>query len=182
MRKLLSLAAVSALAVTLSNTALAATADGTLGATSTGTVDVTLSIAEQFQISDLDAFAFGAYTGTGDFDANDDICVYHNGDGSYQVTVTDDSGVTANAFAVDDATDTNDIAMEVRWNDVAGTTGESTLTFNTALAQTGANTQATDCTTGGLSANLHVVLLEADLQAASAGSYDSELTILIEPD
>lgn len=176
--------AVFAFAVASSGSAMAATADGTLGATSTGTADVTLSINEQFQISDMDAFAFGAYGGTGDFDANDDICVYHNGDGSYRVTITDDSNnVSANAFQVEDATDTNEINMSIFWNDVTGVTGESAVTYNTALTpQSGANTSAADCSVGGLSANLHVVLAEADLQAATAGSYDSELTVLIEPD
>lgn len=183
LNKFLSMVALGAMTVA-AGSAMAATADGTLGATSTGTADVTLSINEQFQISDMNAFAFGAYGGTGDFDANDDICVYHNGDGSYRVTITDNSAnVTANAFQVEDATDTNEIDMSIFWNDVTGVTGESAVTYNTALTpQSGANTSAADCSVGGLSANLHVVLAEADLQAATAGSYDSELTVLIEPD
>lgn len=184
MKKLLALAAGTAVALTLSYDTYAATADGTLGATSTGTADVTLTIAEQFQISDMDAFAFGAYGGTGDLDANDDICVYHNGDGSYRVTITDDSSnVTPNSFEVEDATDSTDIAMSVSWNDATGTAGETAATHGTPITpQSGANTSAADCSVGGLSANLHVVLLEADLQAAAAGSYDSEITVLVEPD
>ena len=175
---------VMGVATATAGSALAATADGTLGATSTGTADVTLTIDEQFQISDMNAFAFGTYGGTGDLDNNDDICVYHNGDGSYRVTITDNSAnVTANAFQVEDATDTNEIDMSIFWNDVTGTVGETAITYNTpTAAQSGANTTAADCSTGGLSANLHVVLAEADLQAAAAGSYDSELTVLVEPD
>lgn len=167
-----------------STAAFATTADGTLGATSTGTADVTLTIAEQFQISSMDAFAFGAYGGTGDFNSNDDICVYHNGDGSYRVTITDDSvNVTPNAFAVEDAADGAEIAMSIFWNDASGTAGEAAATHGTAITpQSGANVSTTDCSVGGLSANLHVVLAEAALQAAVAGAYDSELSVLVEPD
>ena len=181
--KILSAAVFSIAALSAGN-AFAVTADGTLGASSTGTADVTLTIDEQFQISDMDAFAFGTFGGTGDFDANDDICVYSNGDGSYRVTITDDSGnVTPNDFAVEDSTNTSEIPMSIFWNDVTGTTGESAATYNTAITpQSGANTTIADCSAGGLIANLHVVLAEADLQAATAGSYDSELSVLVEPD
>ena len=81
--KILSAAVFSIAALSAGN-AFAVTADGTLGASSTGTADVTLTIDEQFQISDMDAFAFGTFGGTGDFDATD-ICetledsgIHHN--------------------------------------------------------------------------------------------------------
>ena len=160
-----------------------AATQGTLGATSTGTTVVTLTIAEQFQITDVADIALGAYGGTGDLNGNDDLCVYHNGDGSYRVTITDTSTITPASFTVEDAGDANEIAMSVFFNDVTGTVGEAAVTDGTALTPlSGANTSTADCSVGGLSANVHVTLLEAALQAAPAGAYDSTLTLVVEAD
>jgi len=164
--------------------AIAATADGTLAATSTGTVDVTLTISELFQISNISAanFTFGTFSGSGAFQANEDICVYSNGDGSYKLTGTDDS--TGATFAVENAGDSEIIAMTVNWNDVGGTTtGNIALVHGTAtVAQSGADVLATDCTTAGDTGNLEVIIAEAALLAAGVGSYDSEITLVVEAD
>lgn len=180
MKKILAAGVILAATAMTSYHAIAAS-DGVLGATSTGTAVVTLTIPERFQISDMNDIALGSYGGAGDLTGNDDICVYHNGDGSYQVTITDNSALTV-GFAVEDAANTVAIPMQVRWNDQTGTAGNAAVTYNTPLVSTGANTSTTDCSVGGLSANLEVTLLEADLQAAPAAAYDSTLTLIVEPD
>jgi len=159
-----------------------AATQGTLGATSTGTSVVTLTIPALFRISGIGDLALGTYSGTGTMTANDDICVYSNSSGNYRVRITDNSEMTANQFAVENAANTGQIAMEVRWNDVIGITGNVAVTYNTPLAsQTGANTQTTDCSVGGLKANLQVNFTQANLLAAPASAYSSTLTITIEP-
>ena len=177
MKKLLAVALLAMTALTAGN-AIAAT-DGTLGATSTGTSPVTLTIPELFRISSLADFALGAYAGTGTMTSNDDVCVYHNGDGTYQVTGTDDS--TGATFAVENAGNTAVITMEVKWNDITGTAGNAALIYNTAMPSTAANTTIDDCSVGGLSGNLQVNFTQADLQAAPVGAYDSTITLLVEP-
>lgn len=180
MKKLLA-AGVMSSAVLLASYAHAAT-DGTLGATSTGTADVTLTIASQFRISDMDDFALGTYGGTGNLTANDDVCVYTNlASGAYNVTATDNSGMSAADFSVQNGGATADIPFEVRWNDVTGTVGNAVMTYNTQMAGTGANIQTDDCSVGGLSGNIQVTLLQAALQAAPADSYTSTVSFLIEP-
>ncbi len=182
MKKFLALAATAAVALTMSSSAMAATADGTLGATSTGTVDVTLTIDEQFQISNITGstdFQFGTYSGTGDLTANRDLCVYHNGDGSYGITIDDDTATAG--FNVENGGG-DAITMAVNWNDVTGTAGSVAATESTEIVSTGANTTIADCSAGGNSANLEVTLLEADLQAANAGSYAAELSLVVDPD
>ena len=175
-----SLSTIAAL-VLATNVSVAATTDGTLGASSPGTADVSLTIDEKFQISGMTAFTFGSWSGTGDLTQNDDICIYHNGDGSYKVTITDNSVLSA-GFAVEDAADANEIAMSVNFNDETGTTGSIAVVDGTATAaQSGANTASTNCG-GGNSANIEVVVAEADLNAAPAGAYDSQITVLVEPD
>lgn len=162
----------------------AATADGSVGTSSTGTVDVTVTVAENFRITGLAAFAFGTRNiGDGDADSNDDVCIFHNGDGSYKVNITDDStGGTGAGFNVENAGDSAVISYNVFFNDVTGTVGEAAITDGTnSAAQSGANTASQTCG-GGNSANIHVVIPGANLDAAAAGAYDSELTIVVDAD
>ena len=163
--------------VTLGASAAYAATQGTLGATSTGTADITVTISEQYRISSLQDYTFGTYAGTGDLTSNDDVCVYHNGDGLYTVTATG-SGA-ANAFTVTNGSNT--IAYGVAFNDQTGVVGQTALTTGNASAtQSGANVTSSDCSSGGLSANLEVELLEAALQAAPAGAYTGTVTVVVQ--
>jgi len=178
-KKALTVAALST--TVLSGAAFAAT-QGTLGATSTGTTDVTLTIASQVRISDLNDFALGTYGGAGNLTGNDNVCAYTNvASGAYNITFTDNSEMTATQFAVENAGNTAEIPMEVRYNDVTGTAGNAVATYGTQMASTGANITADDCSAGGLSGNIQVTLLAADLQAAPADAYASTVTVLMEP-
>lgn len=175
MKKMLKLTAVLVVSVALSATAFAAT-DGTLGTTSQGTTDISVTVGEMVRISDLEDFAFGSYAGTGDLDSNDDLCVYRNGGALYTITATSNEG----AFTVKDGADS--IAYSVQFNDQTGTNGEVSLTYNTASGtQSGANTQSANCATGGKSANVHIVLTEAAVQAAPPGSYTGTLILTAAP-
>lgn len=160
------LAATGILAV--SSGAMAAS-DGTAGATSTGTAEVSVTIADIVQISDMNDFAFGNYSGTGNLSDTDDVCIYRNGTGDYTVTATG-SG-TGNAFTMTDSTDT--IAYSVSLDGTA-------LTAGTSVNQSGADASSADC--GGTpNKTLAVSISEADLQAAQAGSYTGTLTLLVAP-
>ncbi|PCJ32861.1 MAG: hypothetical protein COA99_16230 [Moraxellaceae bacterium] len=172
--------------MTLSSAAISATADGTEGATSTATFDVTLTLSEQVMVSELagnmGGFLFGAYGGAGDLTATQDICVYHNGDGVYDITISDDSATAG--FNVEDAGDTTAITMDVVFNDEQGVLGiPTTMAEATKIfGQTAANTTNQDCSAGiGMSASIEVTLAALDLQAAPAGAYDAQLTLLVEP-
>jgi hypothetical protein len=175
MKKVLMLA-VSAFLVFTPIQAFAAN-DGTLGTSSQGDLDITVTIQDLIQISDFSDFALGTYGGSGDLENNDDLCVYRNSAGAqYTVTATASEG----AFEVQDGGES--IAYSVFFNDVTGTTGEVQLSYNSASAtQSGANTQSADCSVGGLSANVHVVIAEADLQAAVPGSYSGTLILTANP-
>jgi hypothetical protein len=160
----------------LSGQALAAT-DGTLGATSTGTSLVSLSISQVFKITGLADIALGAF-GTTDMTGNSDACIYTNtAGGAYHVKVTDDSGT--GGFALKTAGGST-VPYTVKWNSAAGTTGNAAVTYNTDLAGTNANTTSQTCA-GGKNANVAVNVLATDLTAAAAGNYSTTLSVLIEP-
>ena len=129
-------------------------------------------------ISGFADMAFGNYPGTGDLNANDDLCVYRNNPSSavYTITATASEG----SFQVEDGA--KNIAYSVFFNDETGTTGEIALNHGDPSAnQTGANTQSVDCSTGGDKANVHVQFSEANLQAAEPGNYSGTLILTATP-
>ena len=172
---------ILALIIASTSKTLATTADGTLGATSTATIDVTFSIPEKFAISGMaglsTALSFGVWT-SGDFSGNADICIYSNGDGTYQITISDNSA--ADGFNI--VNGGSNIAMTIRFNDTTTTSGNIATSDGTILTgQTNANASASDCTIGGNSANVEVLISGSAISAGSEGSYSSEITLFIEP-
>ncbi|MCC6220583.1 MAG: hypothetical protein IT291_04995 [Deltaproteobacteria bacterium] len=167
---------VAILLVAFTSQANAAT-DGTLGTTSTGDLDITVTIPDLVMISGFVDIAFGVYGGTGDLTSNQNLCVYRNATaGQYTITATSAEG----AFQVEAGALT--LAYSVYFNDVTGTAGEIALVYNTAtVTQSGANTTIADCSVGGDSANVHVTITEANLQAAEPGAYSGTLILLATP-
>jgi len=154
---------------------------GSPGTSSTGTATITVTIPPQYQISGMQDLPLGTYGGTGGLSGNTDICVFSNGDGGYQVRIYDDSTMSPSGFSVQNPQATASIPYEVKWNDRTGTSGNSPVSYNAAASQTGANTQSTDCSLGGKSANLEVQFASSDLRAAPTGYYDATLTVVIQP-
>jgi hypothetical protein len=152
-----------------------AATQGTLGATSTGTSDISLTIPEQFRISNLQDVSFGTWNG-GDLSSHQNTCIYHNGDGSYSITATSSTG----SFALQKGSDF--IPFEVYFNNAPTPSGGTNLPYNSATPTTGGNTTSSDCSTGGLSANIRVRIAEANLQAANAGAYNATLSLIIQAD
>jgi len=152
-----------------------AATQGTLGATSTGTSDVSVTIPEQFRISNLQDVTFGTWNG-GDLTNNQNTCIYHNGDGSYSITATSNTG----SFALQNGAHT--LPFEVYFNNTPTSSGGASLGYNNATATSGGNTASADCSAGGLSANIRVRIAESNLQAASPGAYNATLSFIIQAD
>jgi hypothetical protein len=179
--KILRAALITGLLAAASQQAFAAT-QGTLGATSTGTVLASVTISQQYQISGLTDFALGTYSGAGALTANQDVCAYTNDSTrAYHVLVTDSSTMSATGFSVQNAGATAQIPYTLKWNNAIGTTGNVALAYNTLLAGANANIVSATCTTGGKSANLQINMIATDLQAAPAGSYSTTITMVVEP-
>ena len=159
----------------LSSQAFAAT-DGSVGATSTGTSTITVTIPKLIRVRSMADYAFGTYTGAGDIQSNDDLNISVNyATAGYKVKGTGNG--TSSAFTVTDGTQT--IAYHAYFNDQTGVSGEIELTTNTDLTgQSGAATTISSTTTN---ANLHIKFLEADLQAVNAATYTGVITLLFTP-
>lgn len=173
------LGSAALLAGALGAPARAAT-DGSLGATSTGSVTITASVPSRARISGLADVDFTNQDPAIAASDAQDVCVWSNtATGAYTITATG-SGA-ANAFTLSDGTTT--VPYSVEWAASAGATSGAALTTGTAsgtLTSTAANH---GCTSGpSATASLVIGVTSADLSSMSAGSnYTGTLTLLVTP-
>ena len=166
-------------------TAYAATVDGSLGPTSTGTLDIQLEVQNEMLLSLLDTIDMGVFGG-GDMSGTDDVCVYFNqaATADYQVTV--DSTDTPGTFELENGGGTT-IPYTLTWDDENA--GAQALTAGTPLVALDdqANVTNDDCASApvsdGSNATIASNVLAADIVAAGDnGIYQEEVSILVEPD
>jgi hypothetical protein len=167
----LAIAAIAALAASEAHAA----SDGSLGATSQGSLDITLTINSLVQISALDDIALPTYAGA-DIAGSDDLCVYSN-TGGYEITATGNG--TGQAFELIGSS--ANIPYTVEWSDSAGAGSGTALTTNVALTGQGGTFSTTDCG-GGNNAQVIVRASEPDLAVAPADNYTGVLTLLVAPE
>jgi hypothetical protein len=169
------------IATAAASTAYAST-DGQLGTTSTGTVNITASVASRVQISGLrDVTFLNVDPNAAQLDAQS-VCVWSNSAGrKYNITATG-SG-TNKAFTLA-STGLNPVAYSVEWAALPGRDVGSPLTASAALAGQISTATAPTCTSGpAKSASLIVKMAEADLQTMQAGaSYNGVLTLVVAPE
>jgi hypothetical protein len=168
--------AVAAVATFAAANAFAA-GDETLGATSQGSLDITLTIDPLVQISALDDIALGTYAGLGDMTGADDLCVYSN-NGGYDITATGDGA--GQAFQLTGTNSAAIIPYTVEWATSAGAGSGTDLTTNVALPGQGGAFSTPDC---GSADNAQVIVTVADavLAAAPSDDYLGVLTLLVAP-
>lgn len=152
---------------------------GTLGATSTGSIDISATVPARVQISGLNDVAFGTVDPATAASSAQDVCVWSNTTGrTYDVTATG-SGASS-AFTLTDGS--NLLPYSVEWGTSAGLSSGTAFTAGTSL--TGLASAATDatCSSGpAASASLVVKMSTANMQAAVASSYTGTLTLVVAP-
>lgn len=164
------------------NIASYAASDGTLGTTSSGTVDVTMTIASLVQISKLSDIALGAITDTSASEAGStQACIYTNvSGGTYTITATS-SHPSSGDFRVNDG-GSNYVTYTAQWSDQQDGSGSVALTSGAVLAasQENASTTSLDCD-GGSNARFSVTFPAGNLFAAVPGTYTDTVTLLVAP-
>ncbi len=173
------------LGTALSTTGQAATI-GTLGSTSTGTANISVTKSVQAQISDLSDMTLSNWTiGQGAVALSSNVCVYSS-TGNYKVTATG-SGL-ANIFTI--ASGLNLIPYSVVWNaggaGALANTGTSLTTNIQSATFSNASTSSATCSGGGAAndtARVIVNIASTDMTAAASSStaYTGTLTMLITP-
>lgn len=159
-------------------TAWAAT-QGSVGTTSTGTVDLQVTIGTLARISDLDDLDLGQFTGSGDLSDNDDVCVWSSGSSGYNITGTG-SG-TGGAFTLGAGAEL--VTYTVEWASTSGQTTGSSLTSGSALTGQTTAATSTDCNAGASpSASLIVKVAESEMLGKSAAAFTGTLTLVVAPE
>ena len=177
MNKLNKIVTSVAFAATLFAGNAMAAVDGSLGVDSTGKSDISLSIADRVQISDVHDIALGAWGGSGNMTGAADFCVYRSGGDNYQLTLTADTG----AFQVSSATTSDNIPFTAQVDDDLDASNGESLSYATASSVALVGSNALDCG-GSDNAQLYVTFAASDLQAAStANDYQATVTIFVEP-
>lgn len=170
----------------LSTSSIQAATQGTLGNTSSGSVDVNIVIGRTIVIRGLRDFNFGAWNlGDGTLTDNDNVCIGKNDfGGPYAIRASGDGdGFDPAAFTLSNGTD--QIYYNVYWNDATGTAGNVQLTSGLILyGQTGSFFSFLFNLFGFCvaNANVEVEILNTELQAASGGNYTGTLTLFVIPD
>ncbi len=163
------------------NDAMAAT-DGTLGATSTGTININASVANRVRITGLTDVSFlNQDAGTAASNAQD-ICIWSNtATKGYSISATGNG--TAGAFTLA-STGGLSVDYSVQWEDISGASTGTSLTAG--AASTGYTSSAThqSCNVGpSNSASLIVGLDTTALSSMQAGAtYTGVLTLLVSPE
>lgn len=174
------LCATCVAAMLVPGTAFAAT-QGTLGATSTGSITIGASIPNRVQLSGLTDVSFTNQDPSVNASNAQNVCVWSNtSTQGYNVTATG-SG-TANAFTLANGGLT--VPYSVEWAGSSGQSSGSALSTGTAL--TGLTSTATNmtCASGpATSASLIVRISSANLQTMQAATtYTGTLTLVVAPE
>ncbi len=168
------------LAALIAPAAASASTQGSLGATSTGTVSITASVANRAQITGLTDVAFTNVDPASAATAAQSNCVWSNtATKGYSITATG-SGASG-AFTLANGSLT--VPYTVQWNASGGQTSGTALTAGTALAGMTSTAANPTCTTGAATtSSLIIAIAAANLQGmTSATSYTGSLTLLVTP-
>jgi len=174
-------AAVAAGALLMSAGAASAATQGTLGATSTGSIVITASVPNRVQITALSDVTFTSHDPVSAATNAQNNCVWSN-TATKGYTITASGSGTANAFTLASASLTP-VPYSVQW---AGTSGQTSGTaLATGVALTGLTSTATrpTCNAGpATTSSLIVTIAATDLQNMVAETtYTGTLTLVVAP-
>jgi hypothetical protein len=170
----------AAAASALVSTGAQAASQGTLGATSSGSVTITASVPNRARITGLTDVAFTNQDPATAASNAQNVCVWSN-TATKAYTITASGSGTASAFTLSNGTTT--VPYSVEWASSTGQTSGTALTTGTASASLTSTATNQTCASGPTaSASLIVGITTANLGTMSAGSsYTGTLTLLVTP-
>ena len=158
-----------------------AATDGTLGPTSTGIANITITVARELRVSNLDDITLGTFdAASAPVTGTDTLCVYDNGLTGYQVTLSSANGV--GSFQMRNGTSI--VTYGVEYDDTGTGTNFVSVTEGVVLtARANASTTDDTCITRGSdNATVRVRVTTADMAGVDTnGSHTDTLTLLVAP-
>ena len=173
--------AVAGLACVLATTPALASTQGTLGATSTGSITITVSVPSRVQITGLADVAFTNVDPATTATNAQSNCVWSN-TATKGYTITATSSGTSGAFTLASGVLTP-VSYSVQWNQSTGQTSGTALTAATASSTFNSTATTPTCSTApATSSSLIVSISSAQLLTmASLTTYTGTLTRLVSP-
>ena len=177
--RFVAVAAALACAVTAGQ-ASAAPTQGTLGATSTGIINISASVPNRARITGLVDVAFTNQDPNTAASSNQDVCVWSN-TATKGYTITATGSGSGNIFTLSNGSGT--VPYSVEWAGSSGQTSGTALAAGTASASLTSTAVDPTCSSApAASASLIVKMVPADLGTMSAGSnYTGTLTLVVTP-
>ena len=175
------LAGLAAGLAALTGTAAQAAAQGEIGATSSGSIAISLSVAPRVRIGGLSDVSFVQVSPEDDAISAQNVCIWSN-TATRGYSVTASGSGPGNAFTL--ASGALATRYGVAWNGAAGRASGARLDPGAPLAGQASSALTPDCgASGGASASLIVSIGTDDLQAAQPeASYLGTLNLLIAPE
>ena len=161
--------------------AVMAETNGSLGASSNGDVDVTLSVPELVQLSFPNADIGLTYSDGSDSIVTEEFCVYSNQASVDFDILVDPVNVPGSGTAPVMKSGANELAyqLDLKLADGTSVSADIQATGVTAAAQTDANQTSKTCASGGNSHEFTVTVLETAIESAIDGSYSDTVNVTI---
>lgn len=178
--RFLKLSAACGAALLANGTALAAS-QGSLGTTSTGSIQIGASVPNRVQISGLSDVSFANQDPATAAANAQNVCVWSNtSTRGYNVTASGSGASSAFTLASGAAT----VPYSVEWSGSSGQSSGSALTSGTALTGLTSTAASATCASGASSsASLIVRISSANLQTMQAATtYTGTLTLVVAPE
>jgi hypothetical protein len=160
--------------------AFAAPTQGSLGATSTGSITIPASVPNRARITGLSDVTFANQDPNTAASNAQNVCVWSN-TATKAYTITASGNGTASAFTLSNGTTT--VPYSVEWAATSGQTSGTALTAGTASSSLTSGAVNQTCSSAPLaSASLVVKIGTTDLGTMTAGgNYTGTLTLLVTP-
>ena len=166
------------------STAAPAATNGTLGATSQGSISITATVPPRVQITGLADMSIGTLDPTTASSTTENVCVWSNTTTKgYNVTASGNGGGTGGSTAFQLGSGANRLDYSVDWAGTSGAASGSALTAATLKTGFTSNATTPNCSSS-TSATLFVKFSTAQMQAAvgSGTAYTGTLTLLVGPE
>ena len=171
---------IAAIAAVIPTAQASAATDGSLGATSTGTVGITASVSTRAKITGLTNVSFVGQDPATAASSAQSICVWSN-TATKAYSITASGSGTGSAFTLTNGSAT--VPYLVEWAASSGATSGSALSAGSASGSLTSTATNQNCASGPTaSASLIVKMTTNDLGTMVGGSsYTGTLTLLVSP-
>ena len=155
--------------------------DGTLGATSSGSKDISVTVAKMTRITGLEDYTVNWKVGDGNLEDSDNVCIYSNTGSDYKITASSSNG--SGDFILKSGS--TELDYQVSWTDSSGASfddGDGLSEDDQSSTFNNASTTSSNCS-GGNNATVSIKVLASDLEAVDGTStaFEDTLTLAVAP-